>query len=151
MPTGVAPRIMGIGPVVAIPAALKNCGLSLDDVDLFEVSRPVVACIMATNLEAKINEAFASQCVYTVKELGIPRDKVGFVAGDIKGLQLTNTKVNVNGGAIAIGHPLGCTGVRQVATGLHELERRQGRVLVTSMCIGTGMGAAAVFVRDRLF
>lgn len=50
-----------------------------------------------------------------------------------------------------MGHPLGCTGVRQVATGLHELERRQGKVLVTSMCIGTGMGAAAVFIRDRLF
>ena len=61
-----------------------------------------------------------------------------------------NTKVNVNGGAIAIGHPLGCTGVRQVVTGVHELERRQGKVLVTSMCIGTGMGAAAVLVRDRL-
>ncbi|KAF8745133.1 hypothetical protein AX14_010593 [Amanita brunnescens Koide BX004] len=113
---GVPPRIMGIGPAFAIPAALKNCGLTLNDVDLFE-----------------INEAFASQCVYTIKELGIPKDKV-----------------NVNGGAIAIGHPLGCTGVRQVVTGVHELERRQGKVLVTSMCIGTGMGAAAVLVRDRL-
>jgi len=115
--TGVAPRIMGIGPATAIPAALKNCGLTLDDVDLFE-----------------INEAFASQCVYVAKELGLPRDKV-----------------NVNGGAIAIGHPLGCTGVRQVVTGVYELERRQKQVLVTSMCIGTGMGAAAVFVRDRLY
>jgi len=112
--TGVPPRIMGIGPVFAIPMALKNCGLALNDVDLFE-----------------INEAFASQCVYVVKKLGIPRDKV-----------------NVNGGAIAFGHPLGCTGARQIATGLNELDRRQGKVLVTSMCIGTGMGAAAVFLGE---
>ncbi|KIL71775.1 hypothetical protein M378DRAFT_64647 [Amanita muscaria Koide BX008] len=112
--TGVPPRIMGIGPATAIPKALKTCGLTLNDVDLFE-----------------INEAFASQCVYVTKKLGIPRDKV-----------------NVNGGAIAFGHPLGCTGARQIATGLNELDRRQGKVLVTSMCIGTGMGAAAVFVRD---
>ncbi|KAK2461634.1 hypothetical protein APHAL10511_006097 [Amanita phalloides] len=111
---GVPPRVMGIGPVFAIPSALKNCGLTLDDVDLFEV-----------------NEAFASQCVYVIEKLGIPRDKV-----------------NVNGGAIAFGHPLGCTGARQIATGLNELERRQGKVLVTSMCIGTGMGAAAVFIRE---
>ncbi|KAF8634500.1 hypothetical protein AX15_000936 [Amanita polypyramis BW_CC] len=112
--TGVPPRVMGIGPVFAIPMALKNCGLTLDDVDLFE-----------------INEAFGSQSVYVVKKLGIPRDKV-----------------NVNGGAIAFGHPLGCTGARQIATGLNELERRHGKVLVTSMCIGTGMGAAAVFLRE---
>lgn len=77
---------MGIGPVFAIPAALKNCGLRLEDVDLFEVSCLVVARVMATNLEVKINEAFASQCVYVMKELGIPRDKVGLVARDIKGL-----------------------------------------------------------------
>jgi acetyl-CoA acetyltransferase len=106
---------MGIGPVFAIPMALKNCGLTLDDVDLFE-----------------INEAFASQCVYIVKKLGIPRNKV-----------------NVNGGAIAFGHPLGCTGARQIATGLNELDRRQGKILVTSMCIGTGMGAAAVFLGEE--
>ncbi|KAF8913020.1 Thiolase, N-terminal domain-containing protein [Gymnopilus junonius] len=111
---GVPPRIMGVGPVYAIPMALKNAGLQLGDVDLFE-----------------INEAFASQCVYSVKQLGIPSDKV-----------------NVNGGAIAFGHPLGCTGARQIATGLNELHRRQGKVLVTSMCIGTGMGAAGVFLRE---
>ncbi|TFK27759.1 3-ketoacyl-CoA thiolase [Coprinopsis marcescibilis] len=112
--TGLPPRIMGIGPVPAIRAALKNCGLTIADVDLFE-----------------INEAFASQAVYSVKELNIPRDKV-----------------NVNGGAIAFGHPLGCTGARQIATGLNELHRRKQRVLVTSMCIGTGMGAAGVFIGE---
>ncbi|KDQ63448.1 hypothetical protein JAAARDRAFT_29469 [Jaapia argillacea MUCL 33604] len=79
----------------------------------------------------EINEAFASMYVYCVRKLGL----------DIE-------KVNVNGGAIALGHPLGCTGARQIATGLNELQRRNGKVLVTSMCIGTGMGAAAVFVRD---
>ncbi|GJE85791.1 3-ketoacyl-CoA thiolase [Phanerochaete sordida] len=111
---GVAPRIMGVGPVYAIPMALNQAGITKDDVDLFE-----------------INEAFASQYVYCIKELGLDKEKV-----------------NVNGGAIAFGHPLGCTGARQVATGLHELIRRSGKVLVTSMCIGTGMGAAAVFVRE---
>ncbi|KAH7106779.1 3-ketoacyl-CoA thiolase [Auriculariales sp. MPI-PUGE-AT-0066] len=79
----------------------------------------------------EINEAFASMYVYCVETL-----------------QLDINKVNVNGGAIALGHPLGATGARQIATGLAELERRQGKVLVTSMCIGTGMGAAAVFVRE---
>jgi len=112
--TGVPPRIMGIGPVFAIPMALKNAGLTLNDIDLFE-----------------INEAFASQCVYTIKELRLPSEKV-----------------NVNGGAIAFGHPLGCTGVRQLVTGLSELSRRQKKVLLTSMCIGTGMGAAGIFVRE---
>ncbi|KAL1707365.1 Thiolase, N-terminal domain-containing protein [Schizophyllum commune] len=111
---GVPPRIMGIGPVFAIPMVLEKAGITLNDVDLFEV-----------------NEAFASQCVYVQKKLGIPLDKL-----------------NVNGGAIALGHPLGCTGARQIATGLNELDRRGQRVLVTSMCIGTGMGAAAVFVRE---
>ncbi|KAJ7783609.1 Thiolase, N-terminal domain-containing protein [Mycena maculata] len=112
--TGVPPRIMGVGPVYAIRMVLEQCGLSQDDVDLFE-----------------INEAFASQCLYTIRELGLSSDKV-----------------NVNGGAIALGHPLGCTGARQIATGLNELDRRNGKVLVTGMCIGTGMGAAAVFVRE---
>lgn len=79
----------------------------------------------------EINEAFASMMVYCVRKLGLNPDKV-----------------NVNGGAIALGHPLGATGARQVATGLNELARRNGKILVTSMCIGTGMGAAAVFVRD---
>jgi acetyl-CoA acyltransferase 1 len=108
---GVPPDIMGIGPAYAIPQALRQAGLSLDDIDIFE-----------------INEAFASQAVYCVEKLGIPIDKV-----------------NPKGGAIALGHPLGCTGARQVATLLHELKRRQKRSFgVVSMCIGTGMGAAAV-------
>ncbi|KAK1228638.1 hypothetical protein PQX77_008232 [Marasmius sp. AFHP31] len=111
---GCPPRIMGIGPAFAIPAVLQSVGITQDDVDLLEV-----------------NEAFASQCVYTIKALGLPVDKV-----------------NVNGGACALGHPLGCTGARQIATGLNELERRQGKILVTSMCIGTGMGAAGIFVRE---
>ncbi|KIY70157.1 thiolase [Cylindrobasidium torrendii FP15055 ss-10] len=111
---GCPPRIMGVGPVYAIPRVLEQCGLVKEDVDLFE-----------------INEAFASQCVYCLRTLGLPQEKV-----------------NVNGGAIALGHPLGCTGARQVATGLNELARRQGKILVTSMCIGTGMGAAAVFVGE---
>ncbi|OCH94702.1 thiolase [Obba rivulosa] len=112
--TGLAPRIMGIGPSLAIPMVLSQVGISKDDVDLFE-----------------INEAFASMYVYCVRTLGLDPEKV-----------------NVNGGAIALGHPLGCTGARQIATGLNELARRNGKILVTSMCIGTGMGAAAVFVRD---
>jgi acetyl-CoA acetyltransferase family protein len=112
--TGVAPRIMGIGPVSAIKMVISNAGITLNDVDLFE-----------------INEAFASQYVYCVKELGIDPEKV-----------------NVNGGAIALGHPLGCTGARQIATGLNELERRKGKILLTSMCIGTGMGAASIFIRE---
>ncbi|KAI0094376.1 thiolase [Irpex rosettiformis] len=112
--TGLAPRIMGIAPRIAIPMVLTQVGISQDDVDLFE-----------------INEAFSSMYVYCTRELGL----------DIN-------KVNVNGGAVALGHPLGCTGARQVATGLNELARRDGKILVTSMCIGGGQGAAAVFVRD---
>lgn len=109
---GVPPDVMGIGPAVAIPAALDQAGLTVDDVDVFE-----------------INEAFASQAVYCVEKLGIPVEKV-----------------NPNGGAIALGHPLGCTGARQVVTLLNELRRRGRRAYgVVSMCIGTGMGAAAVF------
>lgn len=109
---GVPPDVMGIGPALAIPAALERAGLTVDDVDVFE-----------------INEAFASQAVYCVEKLGIPLEKV-----------------NPNGGAIALGHPLGCTGARQVVTLLHELRRRKRRAYgVVSMCIGTGMGAAAVF------
>lgn len=112
---GVDPSVMGIGPAVAIPAAVKSAGLELEDVDLFE-----------------INEAFASQFVYCQKKL-----------------ELDPSKINVNGGAIAIGHPLGATGARCVATLLHEMKRRgkDCRFGVVSMCIGTGMGAAAVFER----
>ncbi|EOY05376.1 Peroxisomal 3-ketoacyl-CoA thiolase 3 isoform 2 [Theobroma cacao] len=112
---GVDPAIMGVGPAVAIPAAVKAAGLELDDIDLYE-----------------INEAFASQFVYCRKKL-----------------ELDPKKINVNGAAMAIGHPLGATGARCVATLLHEMKRRgkDCRFGVISMCIGTGMGAAAVFER----
>ncbi|MBI4954748.1 MAG: thiolase family protein [Myxococcales bacterium] len=110
---GVDPAIMGIGPVPAIRKLFAKTGLSVKDVDLFEV-----------------NEAFASQSVYCQRELGIPDDKL-----------------NVNGGAIALGHPLGCTGAKLVATALYELRRRGGRYAVVSMCIGGGMGAAGLFER----
>jgi acetyl-CoA acyltransferase len=110
---GVDPAVMGIGPLYAIPKALKRAGLSLDDVDLVE-----------------LNEAFASQAVYCVRELGLDPDIV-----------------NVNGGAIALGHPLGATGAKLTATLLHELKRREGRYGVVSMCIAGGQGAAAVFER----
>merc|ERR1712159_267924 len=110
---GVLPDEMGVGPAVAIPALLKDTGVSIGSVDIFE-----------------INEAFASQAVYCVKKLGIPMEKV-----------------NPNGGAIALGHPLGCTGARQVATLLAELQRTGGKLGVISMCIGTGMGAAGLFER----
>lgn len=113
--SGLAPRIMGIGPSYAIPAVLKRVGITKDDVDLFE-----------------INEAFASMMVYCIEKL-----------------QLDKAKVNVNGGAIALGHPLGCTGARQVATGLNAIKRTGGKILVTSMCIGLGMGAAAVWVNEQ--
>ncbi|XP_070622986.1 3-ketoacyl-CoA thiolase, peroxisomal [Erythrolamprus reginae] len=109
---GVPPDVMGIGPAYAIPVALEKAGLTVNDIDVFE-----------------INEAFASQAVYCVEKLGIPMEKV-----------------NPLGGAIALGHPLGCTGARQVVTLLNELKRKGKRGYgVVSMCIGTGMGAAAVF------
>ncbi|KAG0150170.1 hypothetical protein CROQUDRAFT_652579 [Cronartium quercuum f. sp. fusiforme G11] len=111
---GLSPRIMGIGPSLAIPKLLAKVGLTIENVDLFE-----------------INEAFASMYVYCVEKLKVPIEKV-----------------NVNGGAIALGHPLGCTGARQVTTGLHELRRRRGKVLVTSMCIGLGMGAAGLILAE---
>jgi len=109
--SGVEPEIMGVGPVKAIPKALRMAGITMDDVKLFE-----------------INEAFASQCVQVIKELEIDEDKV-----------------NVNGGAIALGHPLGCTGAKLTATLIHELRRRGGGYGVVSMCVGGGMGAAGVF------
>lgn len=109
--SGVEPEIMGVGPVKAIPKALRMAGITQDDVKLFE-----------------INEAFASQCVHIIRELGIDEEKV-----------------NVNGGAIALGHPLGCTGTKLTTTLIGELRRRGGGYGVVSMCIGGGMGAAGVF------
>jgi len=110
---GVPPAIMGIGPVPAVRKLLAKMKLTIDQIDLYEV-----------------NEAFASQALYCVRELGLPPDRV-----------------NVNGGAIAIGHPLGATGARQIATALHELERRKGRYAVITMCVGGGMGAAGLIER----
>ncbi|CAD6568356.1 MAG: 3-ketoacyl-CoA thiolase with broad chain length specificity [Alectoria sarmentosa] len=111
---GVKPLLMGIGPWKAIPVALEKAGISKNDVDVFE-----------------INEAFASQCLWCIRELG-----------------LDEKKVNPNGGSIAFGHPLGCTGARQVATLFNELGRTGKKIGVTSMCVGTGMGMAAVFVKE---
>jgi len=111
---GVPPNIMGIGPAVAIPAALQKAGLKISDIDVFE-----------------LNEAFASQAVYCVEVL-----------------KLDPKKVNPLGGAIALGHPLGCTGARQIATIIPELQRTGGRYGVTSMCIGSGMGAAMVIEKE---
>jgi acetyl-CoA acyltransferase len=108
---GVPPEIMGVGPVVAIPKALKLAGLELSDIGLFE-----------------LNEAFASQAIQVIRELGLDEEKV-----------------NVNGGAIALGHPLGCTGTKLTLTLLHEMKRRNEQFGVVTMCIGGGMGAAGVF------
>jgi acetyl-CoA acyltransferase 1 len=119
---GVPPKVMGIGPAVAIPAALSPLGLSSvndDDIDVYE-----------------INEAFASQASWCIDTL-----------------KINPNKVNPNGGAIALGHPLGCTGARQIATLLHHMNRTtssQSRFGVISMCIGTGMGAAAVIEVEPL-
>lgn len=111
---GLAPDIMGMGPLYAIPKALLRAGLAVEDIDVFE-----------------INEAFAAQAIPCVRELGIPMEKV-----------------NPNGGAIALGHPLGCSGARMTATLLPEVTRRSGRFGVVSMCIGGGMGSAAIFERE---
>lgn len=108
---GVPPEVMGIGPIVAVPKALEIAGLTQDQIDLWE-----------------INEAFASQSIQVVRELGIDIDKV-----------------NVNGGAIALGHPLGATGTILTVKLINELKRRGGKYGVVTMCIGGGMGAAGVF------
>ncbi|HEY6247852.1 MAG TPA: acetyl-CoA C-acyltransferase [Pyrinomonadaceae bacterium] len=110
---GCPPEEMGIGPVFAIPKALKIAGLTLDDIDVIE-----------------LNEAFAAQSLAVIKTLGLNPDKV-----------------NVNGGAIALGHPLGCTGAKLTASILRELERRKGRYGMVTMCVGGGMGAAGIFER----
>lgn len=109
--TGCAPEVMGIGPITAIPAALKLAGLQQEDIDLIE-----------------LNEAFAAQALAVINTLGLNKDII-----------------NVNGGAIALGHPLGCTGAKLTTTLLHEMGRRQLRYGLVSMCIGGGMGAAGVF------
>lgn len=113
---GVAPRIMGIGPSIAIPKLLSIYNINLNDIDVVEV-----------------NEAFASMAVYC-------RDK----------LSLDWSKMNPKGGAIALGHPLGATGARQVVTGLSELRRTKKKLLLTSMCIGTGQGMAGLFVNEQV-
>jgi acetyl-CoA acyltransferase len=104
---------MGIGPVMAIPAALKKAGLRLDEIDLIE-----------------LNEAFAAQALAVIRTLGIDPERV-----------------NVNGGAIALGHPLGCTGAKLTATLLREMGRRRVRYGMVTMCVGGGMGAAGIFER----
>ena len=110
---GVPPEIMGIGPVEAVPKALRQAGLKLGDVDLIE-----------------LNEAFAAQALAVMRALG-----------------LDPARVNVNGGAIALGHPLGCTGAKLTAQILHELARRKARYGLVTMCVGGGMGAAGIFER----
>jgi acetyl-CoA acyltransferase len=108
---GVEPRIMGIGPLAAVPKALKQAGLSIHDIDLFE-----------------LNEAFASQSLAVIRELGLNEDIV-----------------NVNGGAIALGHPLGCTGAKLSVQLINEMRRRKNKYGVVTMCVGTGQGAAGVY------
>lgn len=108
---GVEPRIMGIGPVAAVPKAIQQAGLKLNDIDLFE-----------------LNEAFASQSLAVIRELGLNPDIV-----------------NVNGGAIALGHPLGCTGAKLSVQLFNEMRRRNQKYGVVTMCVGTGQGAAGVY------
>ena len=110
---GCPPEEMGIGPVFAIPKALKLAGLTLDQIEVIE-----------------LNEAFAAQALSVIKLLG-----------------MDPARVNVNGGAIALGHPLGCTGAKLTATILRELERRNARYGMVTMCVGGGMGAAGIFER----
>lgn len=108
---GVRPEIMGVGPIKAVPKVLERAGLSLDDIDLIE-----------------LNEAFASQSLAVIRELGLDPEKV-----------------NVNGGAIALGHPLGCTGAKLTVQLMNEMRRRGGKYGMVTMCIGGGMGAAGIF------
>jgi acetyl-CoA acetyltransferase family protein len=110
---GVDPRVMGIGPIPAVRKLLDRAGVTVDELDLVE-----------------LNEAFASQSLVVIRELGLDPEKV-----------------NVNGGAIAIGHPLGMSGARLVVTLLHELRRRDGRYGLATLCVGVGQGQAALFER----
>jgi len=109
--SGLEPSIMGVGPIYAIPQALKQAGLKQSDIDLIE-----------------LNEAFASQSLAVIRELG-----------------LDENRVNVNGGAIALGHPLGCTGGKLTVQVMNELKRRNGKYGMVTMCVGTGQGAAGIF------
>ena len=108
---GIEPRIMGMGPIKAVPKALKQAGLSLKDIDLFE-----------------LNEAFASQSLGVIREL-----------------DLNQEIVNVNGGAISLGHPLGCTGAKLTVQLFNEMRRRKSKYGVVTMCVGTGQGAAGIY------
>ncbi|MGF1565448.1 MAG: acetyl-CoA C-acyltransferase [Flavobacteriales bacterium] len=108
---GLEPRVMGVGPIYAIPRALERAGLKQDDIDVIE-----------------LNEAFASQSVAIVNQLG-----------------LDPNKVNVNGGAIALGHPLGCTGAKLTVQMMNEVKRRKAKYGMVTMCVGTGQGAAGIF------
>ncbi|HEX7063538.1 MAG TPA: acetyl-CoA C-acetyltransferase [Bacillales bacterium] len=108
---GVPPEIMGIGPIAAVPKVLKQTGLELSDIGVIE-----------------LNEAFASQSIQVIRELGLDEDNV-----------------NVNGGAIALGHPMGCTGSKLTLTAIHEMKRRGEQFGLVTMCIGGGMGAAGIF------
>lgn len=110
---GVRPEVMGIGPIAAVPKALKLAGMSLADIDLIE-----------------LNEAFAAQALAVMRELGFAEEKV-----------------NVNGGAIALGHPLGCTGAKLTVQLIHELKRQNKQLGLVTMCIGGGMGAAGIIER----
>jgi acetyl-CoA acyltransferase len=109
--SGLAPRVMGVGPIYAVPEAIKKAGLTMNDIELME-----------------LNEAFASQSLAVVRELGVNPDIV-----------------NVNGGAIALGHPLGCTGAKLSVQLFNEMRRRNNKYGVVTMCVGTGQGAAGVF------
>ena len=108
--SGVEPELMGIGPISSTKKALEKAGLTVDDIDLFE-----------------INEAFSSQCLACQQELGVPDDKL-----------------NVNGGGISLGHPVGATGSRIVITLMYELKRRKQRYGVATLCAGGGMGTTVV-------
>ena len=109
--SGLEPRIMGMGPMYAVPEAVKRAGLAMNDIELYE-----------------LNEAFASQSVAVVRELGLDPEKV-----------------NVNGGAIALGHPLGCTGAKLSVQLFDEMRRRNQKHGIVTMCVGTGQGAAGVY------
>lgn len=113
--TGVAPRVMGVGPVEAVRKVLALAGLTLDQIDLIE-----------------LNEAFASQSLACLRDLGLADD---------------DARVNPNGGAIAMGHPLGMTGARLVLTAAHELNRRNAQYALCTMCVGVGQGTAVLLQR----